>query len=121
MRLLALSLALVVSTACRADDPAGEGSESESGESGDGDGDVELPGWPCDPIRRLSASDPALAPALGESGSGLAIAGDLVFACREAAPLQVWSASGDALMLLSEVELAGTGCKWITAASDGRT
>ncbi|HVI03833.1 MAG TPA: TlpA disulfide reductase family protein, partial [Enhygromyxa sp.] len=47
--------------------------------------------------------------------------GDLVFACREAAPLQVWSASGDALMLLSEVELAGTGCKWITAASDGRT
>jgi peroxiredoxin len=125
---LALAFAVTVPAmglaACRADTGAGEGGESETGESestGDGDGDEQLPGWPCDPLERLAASHPEVAPSLDESSSGIATAGELVFACREGAPLQIWSVAADALSLQATVELAGPGCKWITVASDGRT
>lgn len=129
VREIALGLSALGLFGCRPGAGTGEagGSESESsGESestgdGDGDGDGELPGWPCDPIERLAASHPETVPLLGESHSGLAVAGELVVACREGVGLELWSTAGDALVLRGTVELAGSGCKWVSVAGDGRT
>ncbi|MFO7562640.1 MAG: redoxin domain-containing protein [Enhygromyxa sp.] len=129
-RSLALSLAIAGVLGCRPDAGAGEDGVSEAGDSesggagegdGDGEGDDELPGWPCDPLERLAVSHPDDAPPLSDSHSGIAVAGELVLACRENAPLELWSTAGDALALLGVVELAGSGCKWVAVASDGRT
>jgi peroxiredoxin len=124
-RPLGLLLGLSVS-ACKpsADPPSAGATETEGESTGDGDpsgdGDDELPGWPCDPIQWLAGSSPEIAPPLSESGSGIAVAGDRVFVCREGAPLEVWSTAGDSLSLLATVELAGAGCKWIALAPDAQ-